>query len=699
MLPSIKKYPAVSRLALLCMMALPVAACSSAAEKAQSYYDHAQKLIAEHNTQGAALEYKNAIKAKKDFLPAYRGLAQLDEDNHQWNELAPVLQAIIDLDPKDVDTKLKLARLMLNGNATDKAQKLIADINEPANANLLALKAAIAFKLKDPNTALADAREANKIDPQNVDALMLLAADRLQNGDAKGALQILNQYPAARQKDIGYQLFRVKIFEELHDLPQTEAQLKNLIDSNPQEPVFRNQLVKFYLDQNRPNDAETELRAAVAADPKKPDAELTLVRFLYATKGADAAKAELTKRIGAGGDVFPFQMALADLDYVQGNYDDTAKLLQQLAADTSSTEHSLVAKNKLAQFDVDRKDTAAAEALVADILKSDNRNTAALKLRATIELGRNQYEPAINDLRTALNDQPRAVDLMVLLATAYERSGSIELAEKQYTDAMRASSYNPEVGLSYVAFLQRRGSMQRAEDVLTDLAARQPNNVQILSTLAQIKLARKDWAGAQEIGETIKKLGTNSGLADEIVGTALGGENKYDQSIAAFQNAVTAAPAAVQPMVALVRELVQAKQSDKAINYLQGVLKSNPDNAEALVLLGSVQLSNQAPDQAAKSFQEAIDKQPKDIVGYRALANLYLSQKNTSAAMNTIQAGLKQQPDNVVLHMSMAAVQELNGDYEGAIKEYEFVLAQQPGSLIAANNLASMLADHRTDKG
>src|SRR6185312_4288186 len=38
-------------------------------------------------------------------------------------------------------------------------------------------------------------------------------------------------------------------------------------------------------------------------------------------------------------------------------------------------------------------------------------------------------------------------------------------------------------------------------------------------------------------------------------------------------------------------------------------------------------------------------------------------------------------------------------DYEGAITEYEWVLNRQADSLIAANNLASLLADHRNDSG
>lgn len=345
-----------------------------------------------------------------------------------------------------------------------------------------------------------------------------------------------------------------------------------------------------------------------------------------------------------------------------------------------------------------RKNVDDADKLVSEVLSKDGRNTNALKLRAVIRVDRGQLEAAIADLRQALNDQPRATDLMLLLATAYERSGSIELAEKEYADATRASNYDPNVGLNFVAFLRRRGTAARVEDVLTDLANRNPNNLTILSSLAETKLARRDWPGAQEIGERIRKLGNGGVIADEILGTALGGQHKYDQSIEAFQNAVAAAPSAVQPMVALVRELVQAKQTDKAISFLQSVLKTNPANAEALVLLGSISLANNAPDQAITSFKTAIEKRPKEVVGYRALADLYLNQKNSDAALKIIRDGLKELPDNVVLHTMLAGVLEVTGDYEGAIAEYEYLLTQQPGSIIVANNLASILTEHRSDK-
>ena len=71
---------------------------------------------------------------------------------------------------------------------------------------------------------------------------------------------------------------------------------------------------------------------------------------------------------------------------------------------------------------------------------------------------RGQIDAAIADLRQALNDHPRATDLMSLLAVAYERGGSIELADKQYADAMRVSDFDAAVGLNYVTFLRRRAT-------------------------------------------------------------------------------------------------------------------------------------------------------------------------------------------------------------------------------------------------
>ena len=502
---------------------------------------------------------------------------------------------------------------------------------------------------------------------------------------------------SAQKPNLETELFKLKIYAQVKDYAKLEALLKNLAEHYPQNIAFRKQLVNLYTFQHRPEDAEKELRAIAATDPKNSQFGLDVVQFLYRVKGPAAAREELVAAINAGGNTFPYQLALAQLDYDQGKIDDSFKLLETLGQSTTPAD-ALKAKVLLAQLNLRQKNTNATEKIVADILARDKRNIDALKLRASIRLDRDQLDAAILDLREALNDQPRSPDLMLLLASAYERSGSIDLADKQFADALKASNFNPDVGLSYVAFLRRRGGADRAYDVLTELASRWPNNIPLLSALAEAKLVRQDWASAQQIAEMIKRLGDADGVADQILGIALDGEHDYAASISAFQNAVAAAPTATQPMATLVAALIKAKQTDKAVTFLQSTLEKNPKNADAYVLLGDIELSNNNPDQAEKNFKAAIDNQPMNNIGYRALAGLYVRQKSFETALDVLRTGIKQLPDSQGLHLALAGTLDLKGDFEGAISEYEYLLKQEPGSILIINNLASLLAEHRTDK-
>ena len=91
-------------------------------------------------------------------------------------------------------------------------------------------------------------------------------------------------------------------------------------------------------------------------------------------------------------------------------------------------------------------------------------------------------------------------------------AGKNELADRQYADALKSSGSNPDVALQYVAFLQRRGDAAHAEDVLTDVVGRNPNNLQVLSSLAQVRLSRKNWAGALAIADAIGQVQRRSWL-------------------------------------------------------------------------------------------------------------------------------------------------------------------------------------------
>ena len=295
------------RIALVIAGAMLLASCGSSAERAQGYYENGVKLLAKHDNQKAAIEFKNAIDLKRDMIPAWRGLAQIEEADHHWDALVPVLQTIVQLDPNDVKTKLKLARLLLAGGATDRALALVNSVEPEAtpDADMIALRAAIFYRLKDNNRALHEAQAALALEPGNIDAIVVVAAIRLDSGDTKGALQMLDSAPHAHADDLGVQVYKLKVFEQLADTSQIETTLRKLLTLHPEQAVFRKQLIKFYIDQHRLDEAEAELRAAARSNAKDSDTELALVQFLYKVKGYAVARQELTARIDCRRKCFP----------------------------------------------------------------------------------------------------------------------------------------------------------------------------------------------------------------------------------------------------------------------------------------------------------------------------------------------------------------------------------------------------------
>jgi len=689
--------PNIRRILAVLLVAF-VAGCGSPEQNAKKYYESGMALIEKKDDLGARKELLKAVKYKSDKVEVWRALAGIDERTKS-NSLFLDLRRIVELDSTDLEARLRLARIMVGGGAAEAALKVVdAAKEEKPDAGLHALRALILQRTNDSAGAIREAQRAFEIDPGNVDAVSLLASKKLSDGDADGALKLLDTLTVDAKDETRISLQKMQIFAKKGDLPQAESLLRKVISLNPKEPAYHLQLIQLLIAQRRFDEAEKEFRARVEANPADSKIGLDLVRFLNLVKGPDVARAELEARIKAGGDVFDYQIALAELDFAQNKLDDATQMLKGLSNSASTPDKKLLAQVKLAEMYVSKGNTSAAEPLISEILEKDRRNTGALRLRASINIDKGQLDAAISDLREALNDQPKSPELLMLLAVAYERGGKNELADRQYADALKSSNLNPNVALRYVAFLQRRGDAARAEDILTEVSARNPNNLQVLSSLAQIRLSRQNWSGALAVAETVGRVNDGRALADQIRASAFAGQNKIDQSITALEDAHQAAPDAVQPIASLVSAYVRQGKPEKATALLQEMNKKFPANAQLLVLMGQAALAQNKQDEALKSFKEAVAKQPKDPIGFSALSDLYVRQKNFDAAGDVLRAGLQEMPDNSNFRLSSAGLQILKGDHDAAITQYEAILKDQPNSLVAINNLVSLLLDYRSDK-
>src|SRR3984885_14339743 len=425
-----------------------IAGCGSPEQNAQAYYESGMALIEKKDDLGARLELLNAVKYKSDKVEVWRALAGIDERT-KAQSLFLDLRRIVELDPSDLDARLKLARIMVGGGAAEAALKVVEAANEgeKPNAALHALRSIILLRTNDSSGAVREAQGAFEIDPGNVDAVSLLASKKLSDGDADGALKLLDTVTIDPKDETRISLQKMQIYAKKGNLPQAESMLRKVISLNPQEPAYHSQLIQLLVAQRRFDEAEKEFRARVEANPVDSKTGLDLVRFLNLVKGPDAARTELAGRIKAGGDVFDYQIALAELDFAQNKITDATQTLQALANTAATADKKLTAQVKLAEMYVNKANVTAAEPLISEVLRKDRRNAGALRLRAAINIDNGQLDSAISDVREALNDQPKSPELLMLLAVAYERGGKNELADRQYADALKSSGSNPAVAL------------------------------------------------------------------------------------------------------------------------------------------------------------------------------------------------------------------------------------------------------------
>lgn len=677
-----------------------LSACSSPTEKANRFYEKGMALLEQGDLIKARIEFQNALQIKEDMAPAWYGLAEVAEKQGNWEKQFGLLSKVVDLNPKHLDAQLKLGRLLLASGQLDRALAT-SDATmalDKDNASVLALRAAVLYKLDDKAAAVAQANTALAKDPNNIDALVVLATERLAAKDPNKAIEYLDRGLKQNEKNIALQLMKVQAFESLAKLESAEGVFRKLVAFYPETRALRHILARFYLSHGRKDDAEAEYRAIMNENPADMEARLDLVRFVNAIKGPQAATNELETLIAKDPDNNELKFALANLYETHNNRSAAEAIFKAIIEKAGDSADGIKAKGYLATALLADGDKQAAKVLMDEVLAKDQRNEQGLLLKAGMAIEEGNLDQAVSDLRNILRDSPNSARALLLLGKAHEKAGSPELAQEQYLKAFQASKMAAPFGIAYGEFLLRRGQAARAESVAEDVLKTSPNHVPTMKMLARARIDKGDWVGAQAVADDLRKLGDKEKASDQIMGAVFEAKKNYAQSITAFKRAFDAAPSDVQPMVALVRSYLRADKANEAIAFLNAVLKASPGNTSARILHGQLNALRGDKVAAEQSFKTAVSQQPRDSVGYLHLANLYLRTGRIEEADKVIADGLAAVPGDFPLRMALAETHELSGRFEDAIRTYEALLKERPTADIVANNLASLLTDHRTDK-
>lgn len=688
---------AVMRLGLVCLVAL--SACSSPEQKAQAHLESGQELLESKELAKARLEFLNAVKLNEKLTGGWLGLARIADLNQKFAVSAGYLEKALELDPEQAEARLKLARIQLAGNdfqqALENANKV--DALKPDNTDVMALRSTILLRLNDREGARASAERALALNPDNSEAHAVLAADRLADGDSKGALLFIDRGLATDPKNIGLVIFRMGIFEKAGDLSEVELMMRKLVELSPQSKQFRKALVGLLTSLKREAEAETEMRALIALDPSDTLTALDLVKLVQSLKGDAAARTTLEGLIKENPESIDYRLSLALFDAANKNNDGALATLEKIVSEDKVAENVHKAKVMMARILLRTGQVDRATTLVEQVIAADSKNVDGLELRASLKLRNNDVDGAIIDLREALSQQPKSATLLRSMANALELQGTADLAQESFNQAVRAVDYEPGISIEFADFLVRHAKIKQAESVLANAVTKRPNNVQLLTMLGRLRLRMQDWVGAQAAAEALEKVAANTPAGQQILGSALFGQQKFSESISAFQRSYEAASQAAPPMFSLVTAYVRSGKIDDAKKFLESVLAANPNNADALVLSGSISKFQNKPEEAEAQYRLAIKLQPENAIGHKALAELYIRRGKVDEALSVLLTARKQLPQDFSIGMLLAAVHQAQDDEEATLSVYEELLKAYPKSPAVLNDLAGLLTERRTD--
>lgn len=692
--------------------ALALAGCDSAAQKAQKHYLSGLALAEAGDIPRALIELRNAFTFDPRHPEARTVYARLSRTNGDLGEAYAQYQRVVETAPDSLEARHALAEMAITVGDWPEAERHLLALGrlDPANPATRLVAAALAYRkavltrdVAAAQKAVAVARTALVRDPANLIARHIVIDRAAAAGDPALLQAEVEAALAALPAERAFHVMRLRLLSEARDAASLGPAIAAFVAAFPQDEQARQMMIAWYVDTGDLAAAETFLRR-LAETPEAPEAGLaarmTLVEFLLQTRGEVAGRAELDRLIASDPAPLPYRARLAALDFDLGKRAEGIAALTALIAETPDQTPQLAdLKVALAQMLAATGDVAGSVARLDEVLARDPGHVAALKLRANWLIDSDRPTEAITTLRTALAEAPGDAETLMLLGDAHDRDGAHALAGESYARAVEAAGRAPAESAFYARFLLQDGRAESAAAVLGDALRLAPQNVELLTSLAEIRLGQKNIDAARAIVTTLRGLGQDraEAAASAIEAETLMLQDRMDETTTYLQDLARTGPGSLAATARMVQLQLEAGKPDAARAFVEARLAETPDAAGLRFLRAGLHVLADEPDRAEAIYRDLLAADPVAEPPLRALYSLLQAAgrgEDAAALLDQIRTAA---PTTRLPRLLQAAAAEAAGDIDGAIALYETLYAEDSGNLVVANNLASLLATHRPD--
>jgi tetratricopeptide (TPR) repeat protein len=208
-----------------------------------------------------------------------------------------------------------------------------------------------------------------------------------------------------------------------------------------------------------------------------------------------------------------------------------------------------------------------------------------------------RLQSALPDLQKAetLNSAP--VLALYFLGLAYEKTGRLPEASTAYSRAYNISSECYPAALGLARVLNLSGRRQEAQQMLSDLVIRYPDNIAVKRQLAIAYYQNRDWSRAEPAIAEILQRNSRDGEFVLMRAHIMVEQGLFLQAQAPLD--LYSSMDSNNPLYLFLRARVQAegyRNRDAALNYLRSILRSFPADEEVAVYAIRLLLESPRPE-------------------------------------------------------------------------------------------------------
>lgn len=357
---------------------------------------------------------------------------------------------------------------------------------------------------------------------------------------------------------------------------------------------------------------------------------------------------------------------LLGLAYVQSSR--TPSGIEQLQKATTLSTCSADAYVTLGGLYYAQNDTAKALEAYQAATKIDPQNADAFYMVGVLQYLERQLDPAAKALESAVTLRPDFVQAHFALGSVHYLQGAFQKAATERELTVKLAPNEPYYHESLAYAYERLGRLDDAIAAYQKAIALQ-DNAQTRMFLGMVFTRQQKYDAA--IAELQKSIALNpaDNFAHSALGDAYAGQAKWNEAIAAYQNALTRKDD-LSTRLQLASTYIAQGKTDNAIGEYQKAAALDPKEPTARILLANLYSTLGKLDDAVKEYRAALAIKPDNVDAYLAIAGVEYKRCNLSAATQAANSAASITPTQSRARAILGTMYEAQGRTDDAAKIY-----------------------------